>query len=321
VDLENFSPAPWLRGPHLQTIVPSFLEGPALDRAGETRDVAIAEGTAVRVHLSRPGRPPRGTLLLVHGMGGSAASSYVLHTGRQALDRGWAVARMNLRNCGGTEAIAKTLYNAGLWEDVARVLESLDSFGLPRPFAAAGFSLGGNLALLYAGVAGEGSRADAVVGVNPPVDLEACCRAMERPGNLAYQVHFTRALCAQIRRVRLIRPLPGPPASFWRIRTVRRFDGFFTAPDAGYPSAEAYYDGSSAGRVLHAIRVPALVLSAEDDPFVPVGMFEPFRSAPSRHLVFAHPRRGGHLGYWQPGEPRFWAGKAILDFLEDALRV
>jgi len=319
VDLDGFSPAPWLGGPHLQTIVASFLEAPKLDVPVEILDVPVAEGTAVRTLLARPGRSARGTVLLVHGMGGSAGSPPVLHTAAQALNRGWAVARMNLRNCGGTEALSRSLYNAGQWGDVSRVLEALEASRFPRPFATVGFSLGGNLVLLHGGVARDGSPADAVAGVNPPVDLDACCRAMERPGNVIYQAHFTAVLCEQVRRVRELRPLPGPVAAAWRIRTVRRFDRFFTAPDAGFPSAEAYYAACSAGPHLGRIRVPALVLSAADDPFVPVEMFDRFRRTTNGNLVFAHPRRGGHLGYWRPRGPRFWAGGAVLDFFGEVL--
>jgi predicted alpha/beta-fold hydrolase len=319
VEPEGYRPARWLPGGHLQTIVPPLLQAPWVDGRDEVRVVPVAEETAVRVHVARPAGTARGTLLLVHGMGGSVFAPYMLRTTRQALDRGWAVARMNLRNCGRTEALSRTLYNAGQWADVERVLEDLDAASLPRPFAAAGFSIGGNLVLLYAGRAAVGCRADAVAGVNPPVDLEACCRALERPGNLLYQVHFTRLLCRQIRRVRRVRPLPGPEASAWRIRTVRRFDRLFTAPDGGFASPEDYYATSSAGPHLASARVPALVLSAADDPFVPVEIFAPCRQAGRAELAFAHPRRGGHLGYWQSAEPRFWAGKAVLDYFESVL--
>lgn len=296
------------------------MAAPRPDGLDEILDVSVGEGSAVRVLLNHPAGAARGTLLLVHGLGGSADSPYVRRTACLALARGWVVARMNLRNCGGTEALARTLYNGGQWNDVGRVLEDLDAAALPRPIAAAGFSLGGNLVLLFAGRAAEGSAADAVAGVNPPVDLDACCHALERPSNFPYQVHFSRLLCGQIRRVRSVRPLPGPEATFWRVRTVRRFDRFFTAPDAGYRSAEAYYAASSAGPHLTSVRVPALILSAADDPFVPVETFAPYRSAPGARLSFAHPAKGGHLGYWQSHEPRFWAGKAVLDFFEDVLR-
>ena len=316
---DGFRPAPYLKGKHLETIVPSLWPAPAVEGPEEARLVQVSPDAAVRVLVSRPARDVRGTLLLVHGMGGSAESGYMRRSARMAVGHGWIAVRMNLRNCGGTEALSRTLYNAGQSRDAGSVLEYLDSERFPRPFAAAGFSLGGNLVLRYAGATGAEALADAVVGINPPVDLDLCSTALERLENALYRYHFTRMLCREIRAVRAVRPVPGPDLSFWRIRTIRRFDGFFTAPDAGYESAEAYYADASAGPRLHAVRIPAFILSAANDPFVPVEMFDPFRARRPPRMRFYHPERGGHVGYWQAGEPRFWAGQAILEFLDEAL--
>jgi predicted alpha/beta-fold hydrolase len=148
------------------------------------------------------------------------------------------------------------------------------------------------------------------------VDLAACVDAIERPGNGLYHAYFTRGLCAQLRRIRRLRAVPGPSASPRTVGGVRGFDDRFTAPDAGYASAADYYRGASAAAVLSRLRRPALILSAQDDPFVPVSMFDAHRSA-SRELVFAHPRGGGHCGYWGASHPRFWAAGAALRFFEE----
>ena len=253
-------------------------------------------GTEVRLEVSRPATARRGTLLLLHGMGGSAESCYLRHTAAAALARGYAAVRMNHRNCGGTEARSRTLANGGQSGDVGAVLRALDGAGFPRPLGAIGFSLGGNLILRWAGMAGEEVVADRVAGVNAPVDLARCCAAIERPGNWPYQAFFVSMLCRHIRRARRVRPVPGPPAVAALIRTIRRFDGFFTAPDAGFSTAEAYYAWGSAAAHLPGVRVPGLVLSTANDPFVPPEVFAPHRAAASASLRWLHPARGGHLG-------------------------
>ncbi|HKQ61916.1 MAG TPA: alpha/beta fold hydrolase [Candidatus Polarisedimenticolaceae bacterium] len=307
-----FRPVRWLPGAHLQTIVPALWPAGSVRGQAERCTVAVGGGSAVRLETHRPPGRHRGTLLLVHGLGGSAESGYMRHTAHQALERAWCVARMNLRNCGGTEALARTLYNAGQSEDVACVLEQLAGAGWPAPFAVAGFSLGGNIVLRYAGRAGGAARADAVVGINPPIDLEPCARALEAPHNRWYQRHLTAALRRQVRRIRAVRPCGGPEPG--RARTVRQFDALFTAPDAGYASAEAYYADASAASVLSGLRRPGLVLSAENDPLVPATIFEPHGRVPALKLWLLP--AGGHCGYWQSGRPRFWAASALLDFLE-----
>ena len=315
--LDAYRPPPWLPGRHLQTIVPSIVPARALPRT-ETIDVRVAPEASVRCLVDRPAEPAKGTLLLIHGLGGSAEAPYVVRTARHALDHGRVVVRMNLRTCGGTEALSATLYNAGQGDDAGAVLERLDGERFPRPFVAAGFSLGGNLVARYAGTSGTGCAADAVAAINPPLDLEGCLRAMERPGNLPYQIRFVTLLCSQIRRLRRLRPVAGPPAAPWRIRTLRRFDDRFTAPDAGYPDAAAYYADASAGPRLAGARRPVLVLSARNDPFVEAATFEPIRElAPT--VTWVHPVQGGHCGYWQAGRPRLWVAPALLAWADGAL--
>jgi hypothetical protein len=279
--------------------------------------VRVADDAALEVHRSDPEGTPRGTLVLVHGIGGSAASGYMRRTARIALTARWAVVRVNCRNCGGTEALSRTLYNAGQSDDLGAVLDALTRDGLPRPIVLAGFSLGGAMALRYAGRAGRDCRADAVAAVNPPVDLEVCCRALERPENALYHAHFTLSLLRLLRRIRFVRGIAGPSPSLARVRSLRRLDTLYTAPDAGYPSAEAYYAGASAAPWLAGIRVPALVLISENDPFIPPAIFAPLRRPGASSVGLLATRRGGHLGFWGARRPRFWAGAAVVGFAED----
>jgi predicted alpha/beta-fold hydrolase len=310
---ERFRPAFWLPGPHLQTIVPSVWPGPSPDRPSESLLVRVAPRSKVRVDVDRPGQATAGTLLLVHGMCGSSASGYMLRTARTALAAGWTVARMNLRNCGGTEALSDTLYNAGQSDDVGAVLETLEQAGFPRPFGVAGFSMGGNLVLRYVALAEDGCLADAAVGVNPPVDLDRCARAIESPRNRFYQSYYVWRLCRQLRRIAAVRPIDRPLPAPRDVRSVRRFDDAWTAPDAGHDSAADYYRAASAAPLLEGVRRPALVLSAVDDPFVPYEMFVPHHGA--ERIEFAHPASGGHCGYVRAARPRFWAGETIVGFL------
>jgi predicted alpha/beta-fold hydrolase len=311
---DAFRPAPWLPGPHLQSIVPSLWVGPPVEGPVEQVTVRVADRSAVRLDINRPRGAAGATLLLVHGMCGNSESAYMRRTARAALRRGWVAARMNLRNCGGTESLSDTLYNAGQAEDVGRVLETLASTGFPRPLYAAGFSLGGNLVLLHAGREGDGCAADGVAAVNPPIELEVCAGAIELPGNAIYRTYYVVRLCRQLRRVAAVRGFPGPLPLARRVRTVRRFDELYTAPDGGYASAREYYARSSAAPTLAGVRRPALVVSALDDPFVPAGIFTPHHG--NATLRFVHPRAGGHCGYWQAGSPRSWAAQAILEFFE-----
>lgn len=319
MDPEGFRPVPWLPGRHLQTVWPVLLPVAPLDGRQEHRLVEVEPGSQLRLDVAWPREAPRGTLVVVHGLGGSSASGQVLRMAGMALQAGWVAVRVNLRNCGGTESLCRTLYNAGQSEDVGRILESLDAERFPRPFALVGFSLGGNLTLRYAGRGGAQCLADAVIGINPPICLESCVAALEQPRNLAYHAYFTAALCRQLRRIRRVRPVPGPEPHVWRIRSVRRFDTHYTAPDGGYPSAEAYYLEASAAPYLEGLRVPATILCARNDPFVPHEIFPRHAQAPPGTLRLIAPSRGGHGGYWHAARPRFWAATLVLELLPAAI--
>ena len=357
----DFRGARWLPGGHLQTVVPAILGAPAepesrlvvveVDAGGEGRGASSVE---VWISLTAPTRqsvgarvsdespvpalrslempvpalrsrgmpvPARGTVLVVHGLGGSARSRDAVRTAEQALARGWNVARVNLRNCGGTEALASTLYNAGQSDDIGHVLAALERERLARPFGVISFSLGANQTLLHAAEVGADCSADAMVAINPPVDLGAVGRAIRRPENVGYQLKYTRSLCQLLDRIRAHREVPGPTVSWWKLRSVRRFDELYTVPDAGHPDVDTYYAAASSGPRLGAITLPTLVLSAANDPIVQVEAFEEYRT-PSGHAVqFEHPASGGHCGYWQRGQPRAWAPGRALDFLEEVVGV
>jgi len=317
-----FRPARWLPGGHLQTIAPALFplppEPPSRRVVIEVEAASEAgDGSSVELLVSRTdSRPVRGTVLTVHGLGGSARSGDSRRTAVQALAAGWHVARLSLRNCGGTEALASTLYNATQSDDIGHVLAALAAEGLPRPYAVVSFSLGANQALLHAAEAGADCDADAIVAVNPAVDLHAANRAIQRPINLPYHLKYTQSLCRLLNRIRAVRDVPGPDARWWQLRSVRRFDELYTVPDAGQPDVDSYYEVASSGPRLGAVTVPSLILSAADDPIVRLESFEAYRTPSGHPVQFEHPSSGGHCGYWQRGRPRAWAPGRALAFLE-----
>jgi predicted alpha/beta-fold hydrolase len=107
-----------------------------------------------------------------------------------------------------------------------------------------------------------------------------------------------------------------------RIRSVREFDDVVTAPHCGYRDASDYYQRASALRVAAQIRVPALILTAQDDPFVPFGVFHDAAIAENPAILLEAPPHGGHCAFIsnQTGEHRFWAESRILEFCKEHAR-
>jgi predicted alpha/beta-fold hydrolase len=285
-----------------------------------SEDLVVEAGRGVRLLLRaswQPGpREDRPALLIVHGLGGSDASAYVVATGRLAYARGWHVVRMNMRGAGDGEALCPLLYDAGLDTDLLSSLSALSS--LVSRISVVGFSLGANLALLMLGRRRQHlpETLGGTAAVSPPLDLSVCADALGAPGNGLYQRYFMQMLAEGYRRRHRARPDIFAEGRERGLRTVREYDERITAPFGGYESAAQYYERSSAGAWLASIDRPALVLAAADDPMIPLESVAAWPLSPSvrREIV----PTGGHVGY--VGRSRapgwFWAPERVLAFLE-----
>ena len=237
-----------------------------------------------------------------------------------ALDRGYATSRFNLRSCGGTEHLAITSYHAGQTTDLLAVLRQRhDASG--QPLFLVGFSLGGNIALKLAGELGESARELllGVCSVSAPIDLAACAAALERPQNLIYQNRFVARLKDRIRRRHLQAPDLYTLDHLPKIRTIIDFDNHYTAPLFGFGTAANYFRTQSSGQFLDRIRIPTLLVQAQDDPLIPFSIYNHPAFTRNPHLRLVAPAHGGHVGFIARRRPRFWLDELVLNWVEETL--
>jgi uncharacterized protein len=331
----DFVPAPGLSNNHLMTLAPLVMirRFPLTSRGGERLLLEVAPENQVLVKVHRaPQTAARADylVLVLHGLESNADVHYVKGVCEKALFEGFSVARMNMRNCGGTSHLATTLYNAGMSEDVLSVAAQLSvRYGFKGVFLC-GFSLGGNVVLKAAGeyaaarAPGDFTLAG-VCAVCPPIDLEGCVRQMEKGVNRIYEKNFVLSL--KMRIYEKARHFPGryDLVGLRKIKTVRGFDSAFTAPDAGYGSAEEYYHNASAQRVLAQIDSPALIIAAQDDPLVPFSCFESIVGDGSGgtenfrgHVSFVHKEPVPAAVGRGPDAPsdQFWAEWQAVEFFK-----
>ncbi len=282
----------------------------------------VEPGTRILAHChwqSDSRRHP--TVVLVHGLEGSSDSNYMLGVAEKAYAAGYNVLRLNQRNCGGTEHLTPTLYNSGLSGDYRAVLHQLIERDSLSEIFFCGWSMGGNLVLKMAGELGGGAPVQlrGVAGICPAVDLAACADALEWRQNLIYEWSFVRGLKARMRRKVQLYPDRYTLNGLNRIRTVREFDDIITAPNCGYRDADDYYFRASALREVDRIHVPTLILTAEDDPFVPYRIFQDAAITGNPAIHFEAPPRGGHCAFISnhAGEHRYWAESRIVEFCRE----
>lgn len=327
-DTTGFEPRPSLRGGHKMTLYgwgnPRYFPNlpPPVRRYFD-----VAEDTQVAADCHwQPARQERLTVISLHGLNGSSEAHYMRGLASKAFARGMNVVRLNQRNCGDTEHLARGLFHSGLTTDAALICEELVRVDGLRAIAIAGYSLGGNLALKLAGEWGGHAPRElvAVAAVSPIIEIEMCTRALERSENLLYEWNFVRDLKRRMQRKARYHPGAFDLSKLGQVRTVREFDRLFTAPHFGFRSAEDYYHRASAMRVIDRIAVPALIITAEDDPFVPPEPFRDPKLGANRWIDLRLCAHGGHCGFIGPrsnGDDGYWAEKQILDFIEDSRRL
>jgi predicted alpha/beta-fold hydrolase len=289
--------------------------------AAEERVFDVATDARVLAHCHwQPDRQQRLTLIALHGLEGSSEAHYMRGLAAKAWARGFNVVRLNQRNCGGTEHLSRGLYHSGLTGDPLFVLRELIERDGMRRIAIGGYSLGGNLALKLAGELGEHAPPEliAVAAVSPVIELEACVRAIERRENRIYEWNFCRNLQARMRRK--VRAWPGmfDLEGLWKVWSIRAFDERYTAPHHGFNGASDYYHRASAMRVIDRVALPALIVTAADDPFVPEEPFRDPRVAGNPHITTVITSHGGHCGFIgeSNGYDGYWAEQMIVDFVD-----
>jgi predicted alpha/beta-fold hydrolase len=317
---KTFEPHPLLKNGHAMTIASAFWPRRFALPTAENRLFQVDAESRLLAHCHwQPGkRRDTSVIVIVHGLEGSSDSNYVKGVAEQAFQSGCHVVRMNQRNCGGTEALTPTLYNSGMSGDYRAVFEELANIDGFEQIFFVGYSMGGNLVTKMAGEYGNGvPRAlKGVCAVCPALDLAACADALERRDNFFYQRHFVRGLMLRYARKTKLFPDSYSQDGFGSIRTVREFDDEITAPQFGYRDAQDYYEAVGAKKVIPQVRVPMLIITAKDDPFVPYALFLRARITQNSAIRFVAPEHGGHCGFISrhSGAERFWVEQRIVDF-------
>ena len=314
-------PPGWLPGGHLQTIWPATLSRrfagppPAFRRErwntpdGDFVDADwLADGAAAGPEdeptSGQAAAQPSGQhadkpcLVMFHGLEGSSASHYAQAFAHWARGAGWEFVVPHFRGCSGEINRAPRAYHSGDYQEIGWMLGKVRE-SHAGPIVAVGISLGGNALLRWAEEAGDGAAATvrAVAAVCSPIDLAAGGNAISRGFNR--QV-YTRMFLHTM-KPKAMRKLQQFPGLFDRrrllaARDLREFDNVFTAPLHGFRDTDDYWARASAKPHLHRIRIPALVLNARNDPFVPASSLPAAREVGSRVTLW-QPAHGGHVGF------------------------
>ena len=332
----SFCPAWWVPGPHAQTIYGKLVRRvdrvdvaapghPALVRTErwDTPDGDFLD--VVRLDASGPhaGRADAPRLLLLHGLEGGLQSHYVHGLFAECARRGWGMDLMLHRSCGPEMNRARRLYHSGETGDAALFFGRVAVEHPGAPLVLCGVSLGGNQLVKYLGERGAGLPAGVrgAVAISVPYDLARGSRHIGRGFARVYERHFLRSLVRKAELKLMAYPDLVDRARLAELRTLWDFDDALTGPLHGFRDAADYYGRSSAVNFLGGVRVPTLLLSAADDPFLPAAVLDDVRRAAAANPCLTaefHPR-GGHVGFVggrAPWRPDYYAERRTMQWAE-----
>jgi predicted alpha/beta-fold hydrolase len=320
----TFRPAWWARGGHAQTLWGKFFRPrPALPI--ERERWTAPDGDFLDVYrLDAPAGAPR--LVFFHGLEGTIRSHYVSGFFAEAQRRRWGAHLLIFRGCGDEPNRLPRFYHSGETTDPAYVVDRVCSDHPASPVVVAGVSLGGNVLLKLLGERGStlAPQVRAAGAISVPFDLERSCRHIARGFSKVYDRHFLRTLREKAMAKLAMHPGLFDGAALGRAGSIYDFDDAVTAPVHGFADAHDYYTRSSSLGFLDRIRLPTLLLSAVDDPFLPPAVLDEVRAiaAHNPRLALEFVPHGGHVGFvsgrW-PWRAEYYAERRLCDFLAAAL--
>ncbi len=299
----DYQPPWWLPGGNVQTIYSAKLaqryvgakprwqrerwdtpDGDFVDVDWRSNDIALPDDAPL--------------LVLFHGLEGSSSSHYAQAFAQEAKLRGWHMAVPHFRGCSGELNWAPRAYHSGDYEEVGWMLSRFQ-VQHQGPIFAVGISLGGNALMRWAGEMGHSASqvVQGIASVCSPIDLTASGHAIDTGFNKAVYARMFLATMKP-RAMQKLAQFPGlfDPQELKAADTLYAFDNVFTAPLHGFNGTDDYWDRASAKPGLTRVQVPALVLNARNDPFIPAACL-PTQDQVSDHVTLWQPEQGGHVGF------------------------
>lgn len=315
-----FAPPLLLRNPHLQTILSSsrirLWGAHPVDRLA--RQVLLDVGSGIRLlgQLSKPAhRPPKALVLLLHGWEGSAHSTYCVRTGNRLVETGYAVFRLNFRDHGGSHHLNEGIFYATLLDEVFEAIIQVTDMMPDVPAFIVGFSLGGNFALRVAQRCGRRPIANLrhIVCISPVLNPE---KSTARIDSIFYiRRYFLQKWRRSLLKKQALFPRRYDFSGLPETTSVGGMTQFLLSRFSHYKSAHDYFrDYTLLDDALLALPVPVTLLTAADDPIIPVRDFEQLQLNETTRLII--PRYGGHNGFISGFSLASWYENKLVELFD-----
>lgn len=323
IGMNEFKPFPLLTNPMSQTII-AFYRPPYSDTLKTRKHlISLPDDDILVLMENTPSSWKKGDriVLLVHGLTGSYLSNYNIRLSQLFLNQGHKVMRLNLRGCGPGLGLARFPYHAGCSDDTNFILHWIEKSFPNSPMTQIGFSLGGNITLKMLGENPSmplPDQLDSGIAIAPPVDILNSNLLLSMNKNKVFDQYFVKQLLKHAQICHQHFP-ELPDLDLPKNLNLYTFNDLYIAPRAGFENALDYYTRCSAGPLLNNIKIPTLILHAQDDPFVCVKQYLPCNNP---NIDFVSTQAGGHLGWMGLNKvegkitPSQWMDELIIQWLK-----
>ena len=252
-------------------------------------------------------------VIISHGLEGNTCRAYMKGMARAFFEKGFDVIAWNFRGCSDEINRQLRFYHSGATEDLEAVILHACRMGYAEIYLV-GFSLGGNLTLKYLGEKKSHAGIKKAIVFSTPLDLYTSCLKISKPINRIYSNRFLKSLKQKIISKSLI--LPGLDLrGIEMINTLLAFDDRYTAPLHGFKNAMDYYNKCSSIHFIDSIEIPALIINAQNDPFLSDLCYPVDQCRNHAYVKFENPRHGGHVGFAQFNKNGlYWSEERALSF-------
>lgn len=317
---QAFNPPFYIRGAFAQTFLASYKYGtqrnnPILNNAQEVILNPVGDIRLQGFYSPQPKATAKGVVMLLHGWEGSVNSAYILRTGRFLYEHGYSIFRLNYRDHGETHHLNPGIFYAVLLDEVFGAVQQVSRYEPQLPFYLAGFSMGGNFALRIArkSITTPISNLKHIFSISPVLDPEKSTYAIDQYPLI--QKHFRQKWIDSMRKKRALFPERYNFDDVFSLQTITEMTERMIQRYSDYPTSAEYFRAYAVtGDALAALSTPLTVITAQDDPIIPVSDFYDLKLSATSELII-HPH-GGHNGFFENLSGRAWYQTKIIETIQ-----
>ncbi|MEZ4857490.1 MAG: alpha/beta fold hydrolase [Flavobacteriaceae bacterium] len=277
--------------------------------------LTLSDGDFIDLDFSFSKKSSQKMAIILHGLEGNAQRTYMKGQAAILNQHGWDACAVNYRGCSGETNKSYKSYNAGKTDDLEEIILFILAKGMYAEISLIGFSLGGNLLLKYLGER-EFAPKEITKGVaiSAPLYLKGSLEQLSQWNNWLYRTVFLYDLKKKYKQKMKQFPEFTNLTNYKKMKSLKTFDDIYTAPAHGFKDALDYYKKNSAVQFIPSIKIPVLILSAQNDSFLSQKCYPFSLAEKSKNIYLETPKHGGHVGFHK-NDNCYYSEERVVEFL------